>query len=316
MRRAFTLVELLVVIAIISVLISLLLPAVQAAREASRRVSCQNNMKQLGLAVQSYESTHAELPQSGMEARGYAELANLETGVQAGWLVHLLPQLEQQSLYDQFDTKRPVLAQPENPQAQQLPTLLCASDGANGRVLDTQQLGSLSTTEQKEFGKGNYAAFASAFHLDSGWQGPISREGRRLAEVTDGTSNSLLIGEVRTREVGGDPRGAWALPWPGASLLAVDFHDLGSEDVDFGQTPNSTSPDVLFSCPEPADAQLQRMPCHDRWEQYIADAPRSLHPGGVNVTFLDGRVELLSEDIEPETMALMVAVDDGQVVPE
>ena len=120
-------------------------------------------------------------------------------------------------------------------------------------AMNSLELGSLSTASRQLFAKGNYAAFASAFHLDSSWQGPISREGRRMAEVTDGTSNSLLIGEVRTRELGGDPRGAWTLPWPGASLLAVDFHEVTSEDLDFAQTPNSSAPDVFFSCPEPAD---------------------------------------------------------------
>ncbi|MEM8947657.1 MAG: DUF1559 domain-containing protein [Planctomycetota bacterium] len=313
MNRAFTLVELLVVIAIMAVLISLLLPAVQAAREASRRASCQNNMKQLGLAIQNYESARGELPQSGMEARSYAALANLDGGVLVGWLVQLLPYLEQQTLFDQFDLQRPAIDQPDNPQARQPSMLLCASDSTTGLTMGSQQLGPLSTTQRKEFGKGNYAAFASAFHLDSSWQGPISREGRRLAEVTDGSSNSLLLGEVRTRDVGGDPRGVWALPWPGSSLLAVDFHNVGDGDLDFAQTPNSTAPDVLFSCPEPADAQLRLMPCHENWQEYVAGAPRSLHPGGVNVTFLDGRVEFLSDDIEPEIMARMVAVDDGEV---
>jgi prepilin-type N-terminal cleavage/methylation domain-containing protein/prepilin-type processing-associated H-X9-DG protein len=316
MRRAFSLVELLVVIAIIAVLISIILPAVQAAREASRRAACQNHMRQLGLAVQNFESTHLRLPQSGMGSRDYAKLANLDSGVPLGWLVHLLPQLEQQTLYEQFDLKRAAIDQPNDPQARLPPTLRCPSDSAAGRIMDTQQLGPLNTAQRKLFGKGNYAAFASAFHLDSGWQGPISREGRRLAEVTDGTSNSLLAGDVRTRKVGGDPRGAWALPWPAASLLAVDFHDTGSQGLDFAQTPNSTAPDVLFSCPEPADAQLRSMPCHDQWQNYVADAPRSLHPGGVNVTFLDGRVDFLSNNVAPEVMALMVAVDDGKVMPQ
>jgi prepilin-type processing-associated H-X9-DG protein len=91
---------------------------------------------------------------------------------------------------------------------------------------------------------------------------------------------------------------------------------VASEELDFAQTPNSTAPDVLFSCPEPADAQLQLMPCHDKWQKYVADASRSLHSGGVNVAFLDGRVDFLSDDVAPEVMALMVAVDDGEVIPQ
>lgn len=314
MRRAFTLVELLVVIAIMSVLISLILPAVQAAREASRRVACQNNLKQLGLAVQNYESQHGRLPPSGMAKRDYAELARLDQGVQLGWLVRVLPMLEQQALFARFDLKRPAVDQPGDPQSEQPPTLLCPSDAASGRLMSTTELGGLSTAAAHQFGKGNYAAFASAFHLDSNWQGPINREGRRVAEVTDGTTNCLMSGEVRTRDPGGDPRGAWALPWPGASLLAVDFHEVAAEELDFAQTPNSTAPDVLFSCPEPAEAQLELMPCHDNWQKFVADASRSLHPGGVNVTFLDGRVEFLADTVAPEVMAQLVAVDDGEVV--
>jgi prepilin-type N-terminal cleavage/methylation domain-containing protein/prepilin-type processing-associated H-X9-DG protein len=315
--RAFTLVELLVVIAIMSVLISLLLPAVQAAREASRRATCQSNLRQLNVACQHYESQHARLPASGMQSTSYAELIQLDVGSKLSWLVRLLPNFEQQALYSRFDLKRSAVDQRENPQAEQPALLLCPSDESRGRVMDTSELGAASSSTQRLFAKANYAAFASAFHLDSSWQGPISREGRRVAEVTDGTSHSLLAGEVRTRDHVGDPRGAWALPWPGSSLITVDFHHVVESDAvtyDFAQTPNSPAPDVLFSCPDAASAQLIGMPCHDRWPEYVADAARSTHPGGVNVAFLDGRVTFLSDDTPPETMALMVAVDDGEVI--
>jgi prepilin-type N-terminal cleavage/methylation domain-containing protein/prepilin-type processing-associated H-X9-DG protein len=316
MRRAFTLVELLVVIAIIGILISLLLPAVQAAREASRRTTCVNNLKQFGLAIQNFESQHRRLPESGMESRTYAQLANLDQGVMLSWIVRLLPFLEESGLAGQFDLKRPATDQPGIAQASQPTVMVCPCDDAKGRIMDTSLLGGVSTAKRYTFGKGNYAAFASAFHLDSKWQGSISREGRKVASVTDGTAKSLLVGEVRTRGQSGDPRGAWAVPWPGASLLAVDFHDVAGEDFDFAQTPNSNAPDVLFSCPEPADAQLQGMPCHDQWQKFVADASRSLHPGGVNVTFLDGHVDFLSDSVAPETMALMVAVNDGEMISQ
>ena len=90
-RSGFTLVELLVVIAIIGVLVALLLPAVQAAREAARRMSCQNNIKQLSLALHNYESVHSTLPPAGIDTN------------QMSWTVLLLPFFEQQSLYDQFN---------------------------------------------------------------------------------------------------------------------------------------------------------------------------------------------------------------------
>ena len=90
-RSGFTLVELLVVIAIIGVLVALLLPAVQAAREAARRMSCQNNMKQLSLGLHNYESVHNTLPPAGIDTN------------QMSWTVLLLPFIEQQNLYNQFN---------------------------------------------------------------------------------------------------------------------------------------------------------------------------------------------------------------------
>src|SRR5438045_1403178 len=88
-RRAFTLVELLVVIAIIGVLVALLLPAVQAAREAARRMRCQNNLKQIGIASHNFHDTIGELP------RAYSPVTGLS------WHVNILPYIEQQNLYSQ-----------------------------------------------------------------------------------------------------------------------------------------------------------------------------------------------------------------------
>src|SRR6187401_3085395 len=89
--RGFTLVELLVVIAIIGVLVALLLPAVQAAREAARRMSCQNNLKQLGLACHNYADIVGVLPPAGTSSNEFS------------WCVHILPFIEQKNLYDQFN---------------------------------------------------------------------------------------------------------------------------------------------------------------------------------------------------------------------
>ena len=99
-RRGFTLIELLVVIAIIAVLIALLLPAVQQAREAARRTQCKNHLKQLGLALHNYESTHSVYPAASMNPGGFNYV----------WSAHamLAPFLEQTNIYDTCDTRRPI----------------------------------------------------------------------------------------------------------------------------------------------------------------------------------------------------------------
>ncbi len=101
-RSAFTLVELLVVIAIIGVMVGLLLPAVQAAREAARRMSCGNNLKQIGLATHNYESAYRQMPPSRIEI-GTAGAPNAH---HAGWQLMVLPFLEQTALFEQYNKNR------------------------------------------------------------------------------------------------------------------------------------------------------------------------------------------------------------------
>src|SRR5689334_11694579 len=98
-RRGFTLIELLVVIAIIAVLIALLLPAVQAAREAARRAQCVNNLKQLGLAVHNYHATHNCFPMQTM----FPSANQYSGGWSVGWPTQILPQMEQQALFNAFN---------------------------------------------------------------------------------------------------------------------------------------------------------------------------------------------------------------------
>ena len=104
-RRGFTLVELLVVIAIIGILIALLLPAVQAAREAARRIQCNNKLKQIGLALLNYESTHGMFPAGGITKTTTCNMAApnwTDTGM-ASWTIVILPYMEEQARYDQYD---------------------------------------------------------------------------------------------------------------------------------------------------------------------------------------------------------------------
>jgi prepilin-type N-terminal cleavage/methylation domain-containing protein/prepilin-type processing-associated H-X9-DG protein len=327
----FSLVELLVVIAIIGLLINLLLPAVQQARESARRIQCASNLKQVALAVQSYETAHKKLPAAGILADPEEAVyftwylrVDMRSGTNYSWIVSILPYLEEQALYDQFDFSLPVTRNPSEPQQSQPPSLICPSDGATGRFFEMAEQ---SSSRLVRFGKTNIAAFASAFHVDSyEAYGAFPPYGLELKQIIDGTSKTLAFAEIRTREHIHDQRGAWALPWSGSSLLAFDMHPLqwdrpGRDEVPYEpdprslgatQPPNGNWPDVLYECPEKQAALLEGLPCDDVWEGYISAAPRSVHPGGANSAFLDGHIEFLPDDIDEFAMVYMVHIRDGE----
>ena len=229
--RAFTLVELLVVIAIIGVLVALLLPAVQAAREAARRMNCQSNQKNFALAVINYENARKTLPPSS-HALTFSGRTNEWTyapfdGGQFSWLVEVLPYMELQSLYNQFDKKATIFTQNAQtaPEAAQPAIMVCPSDSAYGRFYSS------GYTSGKRLAKGNYVAYAGPEHFNSTrvYTGAISDGGVELRQLSDGTSQTIMITEVRTREHLEDERGVWALSWPGASAITLDlaFHYAG-----------------------------------------------------------------------------------------
>jgi prepilin-type N-terminal cleavage/methylation domain-containing protein/prepilin-type processing-associated H-X9-DG protein len=342
-RKAFSLVELLVVIAIIGVLIALLLPAVQAARESARRVQCVNNLRQLGLATQNHEAATKMLPRSAvtdLEELTYSDSAysafNPESGKQFSWVVLLLPYMEQRQLHDAFDLAKSVFEQASNPQESFIDSLLCPSDDARGRFHYDE-----AATLGKYFAKANYAAYVSPLHIDLQllWPGALIATGQPLRRITDGTSNTLVFSEVRTLDHERDERGAWAVPWAGSSVLSFDMHHVCGDgksynwclgeniyrpdprSVGLTQLPNSRGriKDTLFYCKEDQKlaADLEGMPC-DSWIRklgasgFYSASPRSLHPGGVNVTFLDGHTKFVTDDVDNFTFAYWVSINDGQ----
>lgn len=333
--RGFSLIELLVVIAIIGVLIALLLPAVQSAREAARRLGCRNNLKQLALAVLNYESATRRLPSSGMvkaDPAAYVPFdpkpASGREGSMLSWVVEILPHFEEISLYNQFDLSASALNQPTNPQTKPIASLVCPSDSAQGSVYVDANL-----TGGRQFAKGNYAAFTSPYHIDlqNWYPGALTANLRqRINAVTDGTSHTFCLGEIRTRSNPKDQRGAWALAWSGATLLAFDGHpspNLGLSSLTVGQPapsylfasvggerpPNGDVPDMLYDCADSAAAKAEGMPC-DVGAGFFSAAPRSNHPGGVNVVFLDGHVDFIPDAIDPRAMAYLISINDGQVI--
>jgi prepilin-type N-terminal cleavage/methylation domain-containing protein/prepilin-type processing-associated H-X9-DG protein len=196
-RRGFTLIELLVVIAIIAVLIALLLPAVQQAREAARRAQCTNNLKQLGLAVHNYLSQNNVLPPHDM----YPTTSDIGWGWTYGWPVALLPQLDQQAMFNAFNFNCGIFGNangagptPANTTVGyvQLATLLCPSDGAYqrpGAPWGTQNyVGNYGGPGPMLIGTGTIVPLAQPLGVSS--FGPVGME-----SIIDGSSSTGLFSE-------------------------------------------------------------------------------------------------------------------------
>jgi hypothetical protein len=299
-------------------------------------MQCQNNIRNLALGVLNYESQRGALPQStDAPPSGANRSVDLRTGgTLLSWIVRILPHVEQQALYDQFDLSQRVSQLASTPEEAQPSLLLCPSDSAQGRVYTSIPF----LAGARNFAKGNYAAYVSPEHGECMFlaKGALVETPQPLAHVVDGTSNTLLLAEVRTRDHPQDPRGAWSLAWIGSSMLAADMH--GTTAItricrqtnpppyvpnpafeEFAILPNagigpSIPPDSLNACPRPADARLEGMPCQARDD--ATAAPRSQHVGGVNGANLDGSVRWVSDDIEALVLGSLVGVNDGMLLPE
>jgi prepilin-type N-terminal cleavage/methylation domain-containing protein/prepilin-type processing-associated H-X9-DG protein len=320
LRSGFTLVELLVVIAIIGILVSLLLPAVQSARESGRKTQCINNLKQLGLAVQNYADTLKVLPPSGMVATPN-DVFTPRSGAQFSWLLFILPQIEQNALYQNINFGADVFHQTFAFDMRISP-YMCPSDLSRTRYFQDQTL-----TGGVRFSKGNYAAYASPYRLEQQLLYPgmlIAGRQQKLSSVTDGLSNTALASEVRTLQSFSDQRGVWALPWCAASLLAFDMHPLSGagmsgdpSTIQFtAQTPNNyrrPNADVIYNCAA-VESQARKMPCFDSSVGYMSASPRSGHPGLVNVAFGDGHVAQWSDSIDPFIMGYTISINDGHTL--
>ncbi len=310
-RRGFTLVELLVVIAIIGVLVALLLPAVQSAREAARRTQCLNNVKQLGLALHTYHGVHKFFPPS----LTYPEGVNPETSPEFGvnWVIALLPFIEQQPLQDAFDLTVAISA-PINrePRGTVLNAMICPSDTANHAVKYAND------NEGDNWARGNYGANACLGFLSTGfrpchgagserWVGELyqgvmgSNVALNIDGIGDGTSNTILLGEVRAGLAAADRRGVWAMGAPGASSL----WGHASDDAIGPNSCQSASDNILgcqgiISAVGEATMFAECMTCCGGCSSTQATT-RSRHPGGVYVAMADGSSRFISDHVEKGT---------------
>jgi len=334
-RRAFTLIELLVVIAIIAVLIALLLPAVQAAREAARRIQCVNNMKQLGLALHNYVSANNTLPPGRIWAPipGSA-FPEIFSGAQnTTWFCMMLPLIEQGALANSFNFSLGAEGVPggglnsvmgffanSTVSSTKIASFQCPSDRQNQFQVNPGYQGGLLSTFM--FTKGNYAvswgntnwggrlgSSLSGQYLRSafGHDGNIT-----LASITDGTSNTVFIGEVLQGALN-DIRGVMWSSISGGGSFMTRFTPNGTKDflnLQSGGDFLNNDPG-LFCTSEP----VQQLPCVPQAGDSDAFAgSRSRHAGGVNVGFGDGSVRFIKSSINPVTWIGLNTISGGEVI--
>lgn len=309
-RPGFTLIELLVVIAIIAVLIALLLPAVQQAREAARRSQCKNNLKQLGLALHNYHDTMGIFPMGALTSNGARYGGNPEWP----YLLHYLyPYLDQANAYSKLDfTKTAPWVSTTGWVAgmndTSMAVLQCPSDGQGGTTKVVA--GSV------RFTLSNYLGIFSGFNdLQTAQdQAPNKavfgmNRGARIRDITDGTSNTMLIGEYLTG-VTGDFRGAFCTSRAGSQFLVVT------------NTPNSSAPDNILDhpsfCPtgnaNGANAPTNNLPCTPGGGDSNFASPRSRHTGGVHILLGDGAVRFVSNNVDLTTWRNLAWMADGATI--
>lgn len=316
-RSGFTLIELLVVIAIIAILIALLLPAVQQAREAARRVQCKNHLKQLGLALHNYHDANRYFPPSAT----IGSLGAINTN--SSWSVHgrILPYLDQATLYSAVDL---TLAWDDQSiiSGLKIPVYSCPSDIHSDTARDVSpKLASplFPTTYGVNFGTWQIFNPVNG-QIGDGAFGPNSKLGFR--DFTDGTSNTLLVSEVKARQFYGRneaPLGGTAAP--AATLEAVqakvplsfawcrpnghtEWPDGRVHHEGFTTTAGPNSKLLLVNasdqCPAGADLDYtsQQEGTSDTAGTYAAITSRSYHVGVVNSALVDGSVRSFSSNID------------------
>ncbi|WP_425615838.1 DUF1559 domain-containing protein [Anatilimnocola sp. NA78] len=300
-RAAFTLVELLVVIAIIGVLVALLLPAVQAAREAARRMQCGNNLKQIVLAAHNHHDTYGAFPAgrrgcdgSGTPCNGMSA-TDVNRGGASGF-VAFLPFLEQANIHKSIGITEADVPWPTTDNATWRPhnkialetrpkMFVCPSDTAKPFIANTGSGGTINAAV------GSYALVAGSNGPSQGIAATVKFDNnglfvyfntKRMADVTDGTSNTLAAGEVRDGHLGNNSN-VW-------SVASRHAHCLRTTENPINTAPGAG---IVYST--------------------LNAAFLSRHPGGANFALADGSVRLLTENMDITMYRALSTIAGGEV---
>jgi prepilin-type N-terminal cleavage/methylation domain-containing protein/prepilin-type processing-associated H-X9-DG protein len=283
----FTLIELLVVIAIIAVLVGLLVPAVQKVREAANRMSCSNNIKQIGLGLHNYHSTHGKFPPMSRYKPMPGTTASGEQAEKGNLWIYLLPYIEQDNIF-----KLSPFPSPRNPSVdtgdvkaignKTIKTYLCPSD-SNNNPAETWTNGWVIS---------NYVANHDAFHNpnDGGWMSAWdSGQSSYQATVTypDGSSNTLGVTEAYARCK--DQGTLWAHETVTPEWHAM-FNDWNARGV---------------------NSKFQVMPKTSSCNVYV---PQQIHTGGINALMMDGSVRNITSGVNVNAWAAALTPNGGEVL--
>ncbi|EDL59899.1 DUF1559 family PulG-like putative transporter [Gimesia maris] len=313
-KRGFTLIELLVVIAIIAILIALLLPAVQQAREAARRSTCKNNLKQIGLALHNYHDSHRTFPPGAV---WYGVGVAPENGRDAlwgtTWVVQVLPFMDQGPLYNNYNMSLPARSANSNTGSSVLraiiPSLKCPSQTKVDRSRLTQDHDGFSRiTYAAAVGSGSALTRSDHNNTRRGMFSAVGQYGAKIRDVEDGTSNTIMLGEIVVGTATSDDKGAWG--WCTGALFA----GRNSNGI---LTPNAQVYDrTPYASNNTSDNDFNRRNNPDDTNAGSGQAARSSHVGGVHFTMADGAVRFISENVDQTTYLNLLSIGDGNVIGE
>jgi prepilin-type N-terminal cleavage/methylation domain-containing protein/prepilin-type processing-associated H-X9-DG protein len=315
-RSGFTLIELLVVIAIIAILIGLLVPAVQKVREAAARLQCQNNLKQIGLAMHDYHDSYKKLP---------SQTANNRNSCCYGtWQMAMLPYVEQNNLWKMYQNWAGTVAGGPTYQqganllvtSQRLAVFTCPSDipnaaksaKYNGVTYNITQHNYLVNVGNIDYAQGRDGALPDQPAGLTFGGAPFSRKAQfRLQDITDGTSNTLMVAEVNQ----GQDQDFRGLTWWAEGSGFTVYRTPNSPGFDYIANGHG-APGCVPTSQNPLNADCQAFPSpNPNWNAFAA---RSRHTGGVNVALCDGSVRFVSNSIAWDTWQALGTSRGGEVV--